>query len=194
MAAVFGGTARVPIATLIMVAEMTGGYGLIVPAMLATSIAFVVQKTAGARFRYPRLYEAQVELRQDSPTHHESLVQAALAVLGAGSKVNLHGVAFPHFDTLLRLDVPVPIHNGQGELFAINVAGDSYLAGGSVAQAFREFEDLVAVAVIRNQQMILPRGATILEVGDRILLAGSNSARKALVDMLGNKTVANQDA
>lgn len=37
MAAVFAGVARVPVATLIMVAEMTGGYGLIVPSMLATS-------------------------------------------------------------------------------------------------------------------------------------------------------------
>ena len=49
MAAVFAGTARVPIATLIMVAEMTGGYGLIVPSMLATTIAFVVQRTVSAR-------------------------------------------------------------------------------------------------------------------------------------------------
>ena len=32
MAAVFGGAARVPIATLLMVTEMTGGYQLLVPA------------------------------------------------------------------------------------------------------------------------------------------------------------------
>jgi H+/Cl- antiporter ClcA len=38
MAAVFAGTARVPIATLVMVSEMTGGYGLIGPSMLATTI------------------------------------------------------------------------------------------------------------------------------------------------------------
>ncbi len=85
MAAVFAGTARVPIATLIMVSEMTGGYGLIVPSMLATTIAFVVQRTVSARFRYPRLYEAQVELRSDSPTHHESLLRAAFAVLERGA-------------------------------------------------------------------------------------------------------------
>jgi len=39
--------------------------------MSATSVAFVVQRTVGARFRYPRLYEAQVELLKDSPTHHK---------------------------------------------------------------------------------------------------------------------------
>src|SRR5262249_60641620 len=45
MAAVFAGTARVPIATLIMVAEMTGGYGRVVPSMVANTIAFVFLRT-----------------------------------------------------------------------------------------------------------------------------------------------------
>src|SRR5207249_8416238 len=45
MAAVFAGTARVPIATLVMVSEMTGGYGLMVPSMLATAIASIAQST-----------------------------------------------------------------------------------------------------------------------------------------------------
>jgi len=45
--------------TLIMVAETTGGYGLIVPSMLATTIAFVVERTISTGFKYPRLYEAR---------------------------------------------------------------------------------------------------------------------------------------
>jgi len=76
MAAVFAGTARVPIASLIMVAEMTGGYGLIVPSMLATTIAFVVERSISASFKYPRLYEAQVERRSDSPTHLGGMLRA----------------------------------------------------------------------------------------------------------------------
>ena len=44
MAAVFGSTARVPIATLLMVTEMTDGYHLLVPAALAVIIGFVIQK------------------------------------------------------------------------------------------------------------------------------------------------------
>ena len=43
MAAVFGGAAGVPIATLLMVAEMTGGYQLLVPAGLAVMISFLIQ-------------------------------------------------------------------------------------------------------------------------------------------------------
>ena len=97
MAAVFAGTARVPIATLIMVAEMTGGYGLIVPSMLATMIAFVVERTVSAGFKYPRLYEAQVELRSDSPTHLESMLRATFAVLERGPLVDLQKRHFATF-------------------------------------------------------------------------------------------------
>ena len=43
MAAVFAGAARVPIATLLMVVEMTGGYQLLVPAGLAVMLSFVIQ-------------------------------------------------------------------------------------------------------------------------------------------------------
>ncbi|HSK40791.1 MAG TPA: chloride channel protein, partial [Arenibaculum sp.] len=45
MAALFAGAARTPISTLIMVAEMTGGYGLIVPAMRTKILAFMVQRS-----------------------------------------------------------------------------------------------------------------------------------------------------
>src|SRR5215471_892557 len=128
MAAVFAGTARVPIATLIMVAEMTGGYGLIVPSMLATSLAFVVQRAVSEKFRYSRLYEAQVELRSDSPTHHESMLRAAFAVLEQGPLVDLRGISFPHLASLLRYGRPIPIHGGQGCLFATNIVADSKIA------------------------------------------------------------------
>jgi CIC family chloride channel protein len=173
MAAVFAGTARVPIAALVMVAEMTGGYGLIVPSMLATAISFVVERTVSARFRYPKLYEAQVELRSDSPTHHASMLKAAFAVLEQGPLVDLRGVTFPHLASLLRHDTPVPIHGGQGCLFDARISKDSKLAGGSIAEIFEHFPDLVAVAVIRDGLIQLPRGGTRLEEGDQLLIASS---------------------
>jgi len=171
MAAVFAGTARVPIATLVMVAEMTGGYGLIVPSMLATSLAFVVQRAVSEKFRYSRLYEAQVELRSDSPTHHESMLRAAFAVLEQGPLVDLRGISFPHLASLLRHGRPIPIHGGQGCLFATNIASDSKIAGRTIADTFDQFPDLVAVAIIRDQRVHLPRGDTRLEEGDQLLIA-----------------------
>ena len=173
MAAVFAGTARVPIATLIMVAEMTGGYGLIVPSMLATIVAFVVERTVSAGFKYPRLYESQVELRSDSPTHLESMLKATFAVLERGPLVDLRNVTLPHLASLLRHGTPIPIHGGQGLLMTVNVPNDSKFAGRSIAAIFDQFPELVVVAIIHKQQIQLPRGSSRIEGGDQLLMAAS---------------------
>jgi CIC family chloride channel protein len=175
MAAVFAGTARVPIATLIMVAEMTGGYGLIVPSMLATTVAFVVERTVSAGFKYPRLYEAQVELRADSPTHLESMLRATFAVLERGPLVDLQNITLPHLASLLRHGTPIPIHGGEGSLLAVTLAENSELAGRTVADVFERFPELLAVAIIRNQHIQLPRGSTLVRGGDQLLIAGNDT-------------------
>jgi CIC family chloride channel protein len=173
MAAVFAGTARVPISTLIMVAEMTGGYGLIVPSMLATMIAFVVERTVSASFKYPRLYEAQVELRSDSPTHLEGMLKATFAVLESGPLVNLGNVTLPHLASLLRHGTPIPIHSGRGTLLTVNLSDKSNFSGRNIAEVFDSFPELLAVAIIRDDGVHLPRGSTRIESGDQLLIVAN---------------------
>jgi len=175
MAAVFAGTARVPIATLIMVAEMTGGYGLIVPSMFATTIAFVVERTLSTGFKYPRLYEAQVELRTDSPTHLESMLRATFAVLERGPLVDLRNITLPHLASLLRHGTPIPIHGGQGILMTLNLPENSQLAGTTIAEVFDKFPELLVVAIIRKHQIELPRGSSRLDPGDQLLIAANET-------------------
>ena len=62
MGGFFAGVAKVPIAALIMVAEMTGGYSLIVPMMVVTCLAYLLLGRTS-------LYEKQVATRVDSPAH-----------------------------------------------------------------------------------------------------------------------------
>lgn len=62
MGGFFSGVAKVPIASLIMVAEMSGSYSLLVPMMLVTSVTFLLTKGVS-------IYEAQVPRRVDSPAH-----------------------------------------------------------------------------------------------------------------------------
>ncbi len=81
MAAVFAGAARVPIATLLLVTEMTGGYQLLVPAALAIMVAYVVQRQVSVRLRYSTLYEGQVEGRSDSPAHQVEHLETAIRLL-----------------------------------------------------------------------------------------------------------------
>jgi CIC family chloride channel protein len=62
MAGFFAGIAKVPISSLILVAEMTGSYGLLVPTMFVAAIAFLVTGKV-------TIYEKQVDHRIDSPAH-----------------------------------------------------------------------------------------------------------------------------
>ncbi len=64
MGAFFGGIAKAPLAVILMVAEMTGEYSLIVPAMLATMVAYLITGENS-------IYESQVDTRLDSPAHKD---------------------------------------------------------------------------------------------------------------------------
>lgn len=67
MAGFFAGVSNTPIATLIMVSELTGNYGLLAPLMLVCVVAMVV-------VRSNTIYEKQVPGRLDSPAHMGDLV------------------------------------------------------------------------------------------------------------------------
>ncbi|MFO1477246.1 MAG: chloride channel protein [Verrucomicrobiota bacterium] len=62
MMAFFAAAAKAPLSTIIMISEMTGGYGLLAPAMFAVVTAFVL---SGRKTIFP----AQVHTRLDSPFH-----------------------------------------------------------------------------------------------------------------------------
>ena len=63
MGGFFAGVANVPFASVIMVMELTGSYGLLVPSLLVATIAYLATPQA------VRLYENQVPSRIDSPAH-----------------------------------------------------------------------------------------------------------------------------
>ena len=64
MVSLFAGAAKAPLSTLILIAEMTGGYELLVPAMVSVSISYFL---SGKRSIFP----SQVDTRLDSPAHIE---------------------------------------------------------------------------------------------------------------------------
>lgn len=71
MIAYFAAAAKAPISTIIMISEMTGGYGLLGPAMFAVVTAFIL---SGKRTIFP----AQVDSRLDSPFHADEFEPIAL--------------------------------------------------------------------------------------------------------------------
>ena len=63
MVSFFGATAKTPISSIIMGSELTGGYALLAPMMLATFVAYIMSGQHNSIFR------SQLLNRSDSPAH-----------------------------------------------------------------------------------------------------------------------------
>jgi CIC family chloride channel protein len=171
MAAVFAGAARVPIATMMMVIEMTGGYTLLVPAALAVVLSYLVQTHLAGQLRYHSLYEAQVASRADSPAHHTEHLGIALRLLRKRDLPDLKGLGELDLVTLLRSGIPVELAGSKRLLIGV-LRPDSRYVQTSVAESGRKLdgEGTNILAILRGEHMLAPRPDTILHVGDKLIL------------------------
>jgi CIC family chloride channel protein len=179
MAAVFSGAARTPISTLIMTAEMTGGYVLIVPTMLANVAAFMVQRSLTVGRRFPTLYRSQVEGREDSPVHRGVFVRRALELI-EGGKLRRSELTLPRLVSLLRYGQSIPVTGDGGLLVAVEVKPGSGLDGSTVAEGVGSIDGATAVAVLRGDSMLVPRGPTRFAAGDQLVAVVEPGARSKL--------------
>jgi CIC family chloride channel protein len=170
MAAVFGSAARIPIATLLMVTEMTGGYSLLVPAALAVMLAFLVQRRLAALFRYGSLYEAQVPRPADSPAHRMEHLKTALKMLEERRSIDPGKIGHVKLVTLLEMGIPIDLPDGM-QLLIGTLSPDSPYAGHPLKRArfVAENVDWEIVAIFRDQHLILPHSNTLLEAEDQLL-------------------------
>ncbi len=185
MAAVFAGSAHVPIATMMMVTEMTGGYALLVPAAMAVMLSYLVQTRLGARLRYKSAYEAQVASRAESPAHHTHHLQTALRILREQDLTNVGDVGEVDLMTLLRAGIPVDLAGGQ-QLFVGVLKPTADAVGTTVGESGRRLAgvDTNIIAILRGEHMVAPRADTVFEARDRLVLvvngAGVESLRTQL--------------
>jgi chloride channel protein, CIC family len=170
MAAVFGGTARVPIATMLMVTEMTGGYHLLPAAALAVLLSYLVQSALSRPFKYRSLYEAQVFSRADSPVHYDEVINAALEILNQRKLVRSADHAHLDLEALILSGIPVDL--GADRQLMLRVVK----AGGKLDGApFRSGLDVLGMeggelcAIIRSRSLILQGPIARVQAGDRVL-------------------------
>ena len=185
MAAVFGGAARVPIATMLMVAEMTGGYQLLVPASLAVMLSYLIQTRLSSLFKYSSLYEAQVAERAESPAHHAEHVQIALRLLDDG-KISLPPqVTRLRLGSLLQSGLALDLPDGS-QLTAGAVRAESAWVGKQIRSLSIDgsVDHWRIVAVLRGKSVTAPNSETILEPGDRLLMITSPQLRSTLAQHL----------
>lgn len=169
-AAVFAGAAHVPVAALLMVTEMTGGYTLLVPAALAVMVSYWVQRRLAARVRYQSLYEAQVPTRADSPAHHAEHLKIALRILKERRVLNAPGVGQLDLLSLMRTGIPVELPGDRRLVIGV-LRADSPYGRKALGAGNGLLDDHTQVfAIIRGEHMMVPRPDTVLEPGDRLIL------------------------
>lgn len=181
MAAVFAGAAHIPIATLMMVTEMTGGYSLLVPAALAVMISYLLQiRLSGGWHRYTSLYEAQVPRRSDSPANHAEHLRIALKILAEHEAPDLSDAG--EIDLIALLGSGVPIELPDHRRFTVGVLRkDSTFVETTLGKDPGKLDpDTTIIAIVRGEHMIVPRADTTLKAGDRLMLVTSSEALQKL--------------
>ena len=185
MAALFGSAARVPVAALLMVMEMTGGFQLLIAAGLAVMLAFLVQRTLSPSFRYASLYEAQVPDRVKSPAHYRESLQSAFDLIGA--KRIPQTANFGNLDMLALIESGIPVHLSEDkQLFLGTVRPGSPMIGHSIGSISNTTlkDKWHVLAILRKDETIAPQANTELQENDRLIVIGAPEVRNELAHLL----------
>ncbi|MGC8602560.1 MAG: chloride channel protein [Desulfomonilaceae bacterium] len=168
--AVFGAAARVPFATLLMVAEMTGGYQLLVPAATALSVSYGIQIMLTRHLTYKSLYEGQVPGRADSPAHHAEHIKIAINLLRNGQVPS--SLTGERLNLLGLLDKGIELDLGEGQkLDIIELSSEDPCLGDSFHSVcmLKKLQTSENIAMVRHGRIYLPDAEEILQEGDKIL-------------------------
>jgi CIC family chloride channel protein len=177
MAAFFAGAAKVPVSSLVMLSEMTTGYGLLVPLMLANAISFLLTP------RGVSIYEQQVNSRAESGAHAGEFFFDVLERLRVGDVIGQNGspVAFRRDTPLSEMLESVgsglqpiyPVINSDGTIYGIIDLGEmrALLAAPYPAPGIVVAEDLCGP------------GCRVLHAGDSLATA-LRKLRGTLVEAL----------
>ncbi len=191
MAAVFAGAARVPLATLIMVVEMTGGYQLILPTMLAVAISFMVQERIVQRLKYPTLYESAVENLGDSPVHQGEYLQTVVNLLRKRVVTLDPTILDREFVERLSRGEGVPMSDGNEVVFMTEVPDGS----AAIGLAIRDLpipSDVLVVSILHGAEAVIPDGSSLLSGGDKLTVVATPLSMEAFKKMLDKKQPATE--
>ncbi len=170
MASIFAAAARTPLASVIMVVEMTNGYSLLVPAILSVFFAFFVHLLIVSKFKikYVTLYEAQLIDKSYSPIFQIDKLKDVLLC-------NIDLIKLPPKDiknykllALLESGKPIKLPDGQ------------YLFFGQILKnmKLKEFDhakyllNTRVLYIFRKGEWLHPKEVKELYKGDEVLLLG----------------------
>lgn len=171
MAAVFAGAARVPIASLVMVIEMTGGFHLIMPTMLAVALAFIVQSALTRHAKHPTLYEAQVPTPAQSPVYRALYYETAAELLRSKEMRMDDDLLSTELQDALGRGEGIPLTQGRERLYSFHIGPGAFVVGREIRSLGLADMGVVIVGLMRGEGEVTPAGGTRLQVGDGLLVA-----------------------
>ncbi len=170
MASVFAAAARTPLAAVIMVAEMTGGYSLLVPSVLAVFFAFFTHMLIVNIFKikYITLYEAQLINKNYSPIIQIERLKDILLCYIDLLKLSPKQIKNYKLLELLESGRPIKLPNGE------------YLYFGKITEniKLREFDNAKYIEnsrvlyLFRNGEWLHPKEINDIYNGDEVLILG----------------------
>ncbi|XOB97490.1 chloride channel protein [Deinococcota bacterium DY0809b] len=190
MAAFFAAAAKTPLSSIVMVTEMTGSYGLLVPLMLSSFLAYLVLRPDET------LYRSQVPERIDSPVHAHEYMRAALVNLKERGLAIPSDVPLPDVARLLETGQPVVLDpEGEEIMFTLELESTHPWVGRRIFELDLP-PDVLVISVMREKadKVVIPRGHTRLEAGDRLILVGPAYASQELMERLAQEMEASPQA
>jgi CIC family chloride channel protein len=198
MAAFFAGAARVPLATMMMVLEMTGGYELLVPALLAVLLCFLIEGLLTQKAKYPSLYEAQVPTRAESPAHHHRFLHTAIKLLKSSS-TNIPPDLTPlEIQDLLRLGIPIPLGVEAKAIYQGIIRPNATCVGKPIKECWFSPYKAQILAIIHSDVALIPGPETVLSRHDMVIVSLSPEnypeVRQEIEVLVLEKNLAKPDA
>jgi len=185
MASFFAGVANAPLAALLMVCEMTGGYGLIAPLMLVCILSILL-------LRKYSIYEEQVFNKFHSPTHINDMTVDVLKEMQVKNIINKEIVKSVYEDTPLQnLSSLAKTHYDQLSFPVLNEANElvGIISNNIIRQSM--MEEHAAMLIIAEELMT---GVTALRPELNLhealtMLKTSESESLPVIDPANPKTI-----
>jgi len=167
MASFFAAAGKVPFTSILIVAEITEGYDLIIPSLIAVSLSYVVSGSDS-------IYESQVDTRSDSPYFLREISTKLLRTMKVGEIMTRDVVTVIPNDTLKKVieliaethHTGFPVVDEDGRIVGIITQSDV------LRYRFSELDKVkVKDAMSRNVIAVLP-SSTVEEALHKMLRYG----------------------
>ena len=180
MAAVFGAAARTPLATIIMVVEMTGGYTLLVPTILGVLLSHLIHSQINSAFniKYISLYEAQLLNKEFSPIYQMEKIRDILICNAAILKFDKKVLNNEDILGLLESGIPVQV-NEKCYLFFGRFNKTVELEVDDTGY-FKKYKNVRIIYVFRNGRWFHASLLNKLHPGDEVIIMGKKKDVEAI--------------